>query len=117
MKWIGHTEFGPNYIPIHKQNLNFQNNFEINHWIEQWYFTYNDSLQSLKNKKNVNFISYEKLCSNREYWFQIQKLVNTEEPYDFEFKESKKDISCNIDKELKEKVISLYSGLNDLDLM
>ena len=40
MKWIGHTEFGPNYIPIYNQNLNFQNDLEINHWIEQWYLTY-----------------------------------------------------------------------------
>ena len=23
MKWIGHTEFGPNYIPINNKNLNF----------------------------------------------------------------------------------------------
>jgi len=117
MKWIGHTEFGPNYIPIHKQNLNFQNDLEINHWIEQWFLTYSDSFQSLKNKRNVYFISYEKLCSSKDYWFQIQKLVNIEKPSDFEFRESKKDILCNIDKFLKEKVISLYSGLNDLDLL
>ena len=90
MKWIGHTEFGPNYIPIYNQNLNFQNDLEINHWIEQWYLTYSDSIQSLKNKKNVHLISYEKLCTNKNYWFQIQKLVSIEKPYDFQFKESKK---------------------------
>ena len=112
MKWIGHTEFGPNYIPIHNQNLNFQNDLEINHWIEQWYLTYSNIFQSLKNKKNIYFISYEKLCLNNDYWFQIQKLVNIEKPYDFEFRESKKDISCNIDTELKEKAMSLYFNLN-----
>ena len=117
MKWIGHTEFGPNYIPIHNQNLNFDNDLEINHWIEQWYLTYNETFQSLKNTRNVYFISYAKLCSNRDYWYQIQKLLNIEKPYDFEFKESKKDISCNLDNVLKEKVMSLYSGLNDLDLI
>ena len=117
MKWIGHTEFGPNYIPIQNQNLNYQNDLEINHWIEQWYLTYNETFQSLKNTVNVDFISYAKLCSNRDYWYQIQKLLNIEKPYDFEFKESKKDISCNLDNVLKEKVMSLYSGLNDLDLM
>ena len=117
MKWIGHTEFGPNYIPIHNQNLNFDNDLEINHWIEQWYLTYKNAFQSLKNKKNNYFISYAKLCSNRDYWYKIQKLVNIEKPYDFEFKESKKDVSYNLDNVLKEKVMSLYSGLNDLDLM
>ena len=117
MRWIGHTEFGPNYIPIHNQNLNFQNDLEINHWIEQWYLTYIDSFQSLKNMKNVSFISYEKLCSNSEYWFQIQKLVNIRKPYDFEFKESKKEISWKVDAGLKEKALSLYNELNILNLI
>ena len=117
MKWIGHTEFGPNYIPIQNQNLNFPNDLEINHWIEQWYLTYSDSFQSLKNKKNVHFISYEKLCSRKDYWFQIQKLVNIDKTYDFEFRESKKDIKVNIDSGLKEKAISLYFELNCLNFM
>ena len=117
MKWIGHTEFGPNYIPIYNQNLNFQNDLEINHWIEQWYLTYSNAFQSLKNKNNFHFISYEKLCLKRDYWFQIQKLVNLEKPYDFEFRESKKDIPCNIDPGLKEKAMSLYFDLNHLKLM
>ena len=117
MKWIGHTEFGPNYIPIHNQNLNFHNDLEINHWIEQWYITYNNVFKSLKNKKNIYFISYEKLCINRDYWFQIQKLVNIEKPYDFEFKESKKNFLLKIDKELREKALSLYFDLNALNLM
>ena len=117
MKWIGHTEFGPNYIPIHNQNLNYNNDLEINHWIEQWYLTYCNAFQCLKNKNNFHFISYEKLCLNRNYWFQIQKLVNLQNPYDFIFEESKKDISCNLDKRLKEKSMSLYSDLNDLNLV
>ena len=117
MKWIGHTEFGPNYIPIYNQNLCFSNDLEINHWIEQWCFTYSAALQSLKKKKNVYFISYEKLCLNKHYWFQIQKLVNIEKHYDFEFRESKKDIKVNIDSRLKEKAISLYFELNCLNFM
>ncbi len=116
MKWIGHTEFGPNYIPIHNQNLIFNNDLEINHWIEQWYLTYKNAFQLLKNNHNLNFICYEKLCSTKDYWFQIQKKVQIEEPYDFEFKESKKDISLNTDKELREKALSLYSDLNSLNL-
>ncbi len=117
MKLIGHTEFGPNYIPIQNQNLNFPNDLEINHWIEQWFLTYSDSFQSLKNKKKIYFISYEKLCSMKDYWFQIKKLVNIEKPYDFQFKESKKDIPLNIDAELKEKALSLYFDLNGLNLI
>ena len=117
MKWIGHTEFGPYYSPIHNENINFSFNLEINHWIEQWYLTYNNVFQLFKNKKNVHFISYEKLCLNKDYWFQIQKLLNIDKSYDFEFKESIKDIPYNIDPELKEKAISLYFELNYLNLM
>ncbi len=116
MKLIGHTEFGPNYIPIHNKNLNFNNYFEINHWLEQWLLIYSNVFQSLINEQNVYFISYEKLCSNQDYWFQIQKLVNIERPYNFEFKESKKDVSLYVDKELKEEAFSLYFRLNDLNL-
>ena len=28
MKWIGHTEFGPNYIPVHNENIKFHNSLE-----------------------------------------------------------------------------------------
>ena len=117
MKWIGHTEFGPHYISLHNQELLFNNDLEINHWIEQWYFTYKNAFQSFKNEKNVHFISYEKLCSSKDYWFQIQEIANIKKPYNFEFVESKKDISLNTDKELREKAFSLYFDLNGLNLV
>ena len=116
MKWIGHTEFGPNYIPIKNKDLIFHNDLEINHWIEQWYFTYNDAFQLLKSNQKIQFISYEKLCLKRDYWFKIQELVKIKKPYDFEFKESKKDIKENIDPGLKDKALSLYFDLNNLNL-
>ena len=116
MKWIGHTEFGPNYIPIYNQNLKFENDLDLNHWIEQWYLTYSNALKLLKNNNSVNFISYEKLCSNKDYWLQIQKLVKIDEPYDFKFKESRKDIKLNIDEDLIDKANSLYFDLNSLKI-
>ena len=116
MNWIGHTEFGPNYIPMHIQKTNFNNELEMNHWIEQWYLTYSNDLNSLRNKQNIHFVSYEKLCSSKDYWFHIQEIAKIEELYDFEFKESKKSIPFNVDIELKEKALSLYSELNELNL-
>ena len=116
MKWIGHTEFGPNYIPIHNLDLKFKNHLEINHWIEQWYLTYIDAFKLLKNKQNVFFISYEKLCSSKDYWFQIQEIAEIEAPYNFEFRESIKNIPLNLDIGLKEKAISLHCDLNALNL-
>ena len=116
MKWIGHTEFGPNYIPIVNNCLNYNNFLDLNHWLEQWYLTYSNAFQLLKNKQNVYFISYEKLCSRKDYWFLIQEIAKIEEPYKFEFKESKKNIQFDIDKELKEQSIALYKNLNNLNL-
>ena len=114
MKWIGHTEFGPNYIPIHKQNLNFPNALEINHWIEQWYFIYSKCLKNLENKKNVYFISYEKLCNSRDYWLKILKTLGINNFYEFKFKESQKKINLDIDTDLKHRTLSLYSKLNKI---
>ena len=116
MKLIGHTEFGPNYIPIHKQNSIFNDDLEINHWIEQWCLTYSNVLKCFNNNQNLYFISYEKLCSDKDYWDQIQKIVGIAKPYNFKFKLSKKNFSLNIDEELREKAISLYFQLNSFTI-
>lgn len=116
MKWIGHTEFGPNYRPIHKKNLDFKDNLDLNHWIEQWYLTYKYCFESMKNNKNVTFICYEKLCSSKNYWFHILKILKIEEVYDFDFNKSSKEICIDIDNKLKEKTTFLYSQLNGFDL-
>ena len=117
MKWIGHTEFGPNYSPIYNEDINFKYELDINHWIEQWYLNYDKAFKCFKNRQNIYFISYEKLCSVKDYWYQIQEIAKIEEFYDFEFRESKKDIPCNIDKVLIEKAMSLFFDLNDLNLV
>ena len=111
MKWIGHTEFGPNYIPIHEKNINFRDALNINHWLEQWYLTYQDCYKTLKNKNNIHFICYEKLCSSKEYWLDLLEILNIKQRYDFEFKESNKKISLVIDDGISKKVFSLYEQL------
>lgn len=113
MDWIGHTEFGPNYKPINNMNLVFKDDFDINHWIEQWYLSYNKCFENLINKKNVIFICYERLCESSFYWKQILKVLNIKKVYEFEFKESKKEINLQIDNQLKEKAFSIYFNLID----
>ena len=112
MKWIGHTEFGPNYIPIHDRNLSFDNDLDINHWLEQWYLTYKHCFDNLKNNENVYFVCYEKLCNASEYWLDILKILNINEKYDFKFKESIKVISLEIDEDINHKGINLYEELS-----
>lgn len=113
MKWIGHAEFGPNYIPIHKSNLNFKNDLNINHWLEQWYLTYQNCYETLKNEENIYFICYEQLCSSKEYWLDILQILGIKEIYDFKFKESYKDISLEIDNKLSNKALSLHLKLTE----
>ena len=65
MNLIAHTEFGPNYLPIKNKSSVFNDYFDINHWLEQWYLTYLD-------------------CLKKDYWakykiymksFVIQKII------------------------------------------
>ena len=116
MKWIGHTEFGCNYIPIHDKNLNFKNDLDINHWLEQWYLTYQNCFESLKDKDNVYFICYEQLCTSKEYWLDILKILDIKKTYDFKFKESQKDISLDIKNGINNKAASLYLELSNIAL-
>jgi len=111
MRWIGHTEFGPNYIPIHNKNLIFKHDLDINHWLEQWFLTYQNCYEKLKDTKNIYFICYEQLCSSKDYWIDILKLLNIKNKYDFEFKESHKEISIQINQHISDKGLSLYSEL------
>jgi hypothetical protein len=114
MKWIGHTEFGPNYIPIHDKNLNFKNDLDINHWLEQWFLTYQDCYEKLKNKKNIYFVCYEQLCYSKDCWLDLLKLLKIKNEYDFKFKESHKKNLIETDHHFKEKGLTLYFELLQL---
>lgn len=111
MKWIGHTEFGPNYIPIHLENLRFKDHLNINHWLEQWILTYENCFVNLKDKENIYFICYEKLCNSKEYWLDVIKTLNIKKKYDYGFKESNKVVSHELDENITHKVLSLYDEL------
>ncbi len=115
MKWIGHTEFGPNYNPINNKNLYYRDDLDINHWLEQWYLTYKNCLETLKDNDNIYFICYEKLCTSREYWINILKNLNIKESYNFEFKESQKDRLLKIDDGILKNSLDVYSKLSKFE--
>ena len=112
MKWIGHTEFGPNYVPVYSDNIFYKNDLNINHWIEQWILIYRNLCETLKHKNNVHFVSYEKLCTSRDYWIEILSKLEVKEIYYYPFKESKKVINLEIDSNFRKKAISLFFELN-----
>ena len=111
MRWIGHTEFGPNYIPIQNKNLTFKDYMNINHWLEQWFLTYKNCYEKLKDTANIYFICYEELCSSKDCWLDIAHLINISNEIDFKFKESQKQIVNQFDCGISEKGLSLYSEL------
>jgi len=116
MKWIGHTEFGPNYVPTYNDNLNFLDCSDINHWMEQWYLTYQNCFTTFKRNENFFFVCYEQLCSSKKYWLDLLQRLNIKVKYDFEFKESYKNISLDIDEGIMNKNLLLYSELVDYQL-
>ena len=116
MQWIGHTEFGPNYIPINDNNLQFKDDLTINHWLEQWHLTYLSCFENLRNKQTVYFICYERLCNSSDYWFDVLQILNIEHVYNFEFRESNKDFSVEKDENIFNKCLALYNKLSKLEL-
>ena len=111
MKWIGHKEFGANYMATINGKLTYPNDLDINHWIEHWYITYKKLFKVKEYNKNFCFICYEKLCNESDYWFKILEKLEIKKPFKFEFKESKKNIILNIDDSLLKKSLTLYEAL------
>lgn len=111
MRWIGHTEFGPNYIPIYNKNLIFEDNMDINHWLEQWLLIYQNCHEKFKDTKNIYFICYEQLCSSKDYWSDVLNLLCIKNKIDFKFIESQKEVTIDIDNRISGKGLSLYSEL------
>ena len=116
MKWIGHTEFGPNYNPIKNSNLIYKDHLDLNHWIEQWYLVYKDSIKLHKDQGNIIFICHERLCTSKEIWTDLLKLLDIKSKYDFEFHLSKKHSTLSKDNEIIRKASTLYAELCNLKL-
>lgn len=57
-------------------------------------------------------ICYEKLCASKQYWLDILQALNINEKYNFQFKESRKDISLEIDQGIAKKASALYADLS-----
>ena len=111
MKWIGHSEFGLDYKITHTSNLLYPNIMDFNHWLEQWYLTYNFLLELAIKNKQVYLIAYESLCGSKKTWKNIQDLLETKQEIKFSFEESKKIISENFDGNLSKKCLKLYDSM------
>jgi hypothetical protein len=111
MKWIGHSEFGMDYKMIHPSNLQYTNENEFNHWLEQWYLTYNSVLELSVKNEELYLIGHESLCTNPKVWDNLKELLSINQEAGFLFKESKKAIGEKFDNNLSDKCYRLYESL------
>ena len=114
MFWIGHSEFGMDYELIFKDNIIHEDSNELNHWLEQWMLFY-DKLYYLHSNKQILFICYENLCNENLAWDSIQSFIEIKNEIDFEFIESKKEITLPYEENLYRQCISLYQKLKYLN--
>ena len=73
MNLIGHTEFGPNYIPINKIHL-YHDHSSLDHWLEQWNLYYMEAIKLASKRNKFYLINHDLICKNDEYWEKIQSL-------------------------------------------
>jgi len=111
MNWIGHSEFGLDYRMIHPSNLQYPDEKEFNHWLEQWYLTYKTVLELSVKYEEFYLIGYESLCSNPKVWINVKDLLGINQEIKFLFKESKKVIGQNFDNNLSDKCYRIYESL------
>ena len=110
MYWIGHSEFGVDYIPIHKENIRFSNFNDINHWLEQWYLSYNE-LKQFKTSSNIMFVCYEELCTDNTIFKSVLDYIEAQNSFDFDFRLSHKEIKNQYIRELYHKCLVVYDDL------
>ena len=110
MSLIGHSEFGIDYMPQIDKNLKYSDPQNINHWLEQWYLTYNMLSQFLNNPQ-VLFVCYEELCKNHMVYRSILDFIGNNLFHEFVFRLSLKEINLDYDLELYKKCLGFYNNL------
>ena len=112
MKWIGHSEFGVDYQMIYANDLFYPDHMDCNHWLEQWYLTYNSIFELTAKHKNLHIICYESLCNNPKVWINIKDLLSIKQSTGSKFLETKKVINEDFDENLSEKCYGLYRSIS-----
>ncbi len=115
MSLIGHSEFGLDYMPLFNNDLKYPDYLTINHWLEQWYLTYN-MLSQFLNSSQVLFVCYEELCNNNSIYRSIIDFIDINLDHEFDFKRSLKEIDLEYDSELYNNCLNTYSNLKMLTL-
>jgi hypothetical protein len=116
MNWIGHSEFGLNYNCISTQGINYKDSMQLNHWIEQWYLTYKNILETYEKHNLCYLVCYESLCSDPDVYSKIQETIKIKNSVEYIFKLSSKEINHSYDEALLGKSRKIYSQLKKLSI-
>ncbi len=114
MNYLGHNEFGLNHKPWNRP-INFDDNNDINYWLEQWTLFYQNILDKYRSSNNCFFIIYEKLINPNYIKLFLEKtcLKKTETLNLNYFKNSnKKEIDIDYAKNIYEKAKDIYLNFN-----
>ena len=111
MNYIGHSEFGSGYKQLHDKNTIFLDTNEVNHWLEQWYITY-QKLLLLSEKINMQFICYEKLCNDSKSWDTLLDKLMINKKYSNNYRQSTSYENVSYNEDLLNKCKKLYIKLN-----
>lgn len=110
MNYLGHHEFGLNHKswnnPIH-----FNEQSDINYWLEQWILFYEFIYKKFKSYKNCHFIIYEELCEPSNVKKILIKIdLKKDKNIDLHFfkNSNKKNLNIEYNKKLFDKSQLLY---------
>ena len=104
MTWLAHHEFGATHRPFHffeHGKINADSSV-LDYWISRWIEAYEYVIGVLdENRQNLIPVSYEKLCSEPEYWgwlcdrLSIQSVPSSFRPVE---EANKQEQNFNIDR-------------------
>ena len=104
MNYLGHNEFGLNHISWNK-SIDFNNYDDINYWIEQWIFFYENIYQKYKSYNNCFFLIYEEL-SNPKYIESLIEKINLKKEKNINLNYFKNSNKEKIDIEYNENILN-----------
>lgn len=118
MQLICHREFGVTYRPFFPDVMKYDNFLEINHWLEQWYFSYDYVFNEMNYDNSIHLVSYEKLCKDSSTWNNILEIADIKVIIDINAKLPKKhkENFMYLDKKLLKNCHDLYSDMLDKSL-
>ena len=113
MNLIHHHEFGIGYRPNFSESIHFKDPNTIDHWLEQWFLTYEKAHRQYSKNRQVSFICYEGLCSSSVVWNSLQDKLQISQKYEFKPGRSGQTKQKKINPELKMRCYDLYRDMRN----